>query len=89
MGNGNSVVNKNMAKLAAGLAEKRYTELLKDVDLSNLIYLYSKKDEQVGALSEEEISFLKSKKVKILVGEKKHIDNILENIKKAVEFLDL
>jgi len=66
MGGGGSIEDKNMAKLAAGLWYKRYITLLKNINLSNVIYIYGKKDQQVGNLNKKEVEFLKSKNVKIL-----------------------
>ncbi len=48
--------NKELLKYAIGLP--RYTDLLKHLDLSNLVYYYAKHDENVGALSDAEILFL-------------------------------
>jgi len=46
--------------MLAAIGAPRYTALLKDVDLSNLLYVYSDRDERVGALSADEIAFLES-----------------------------
>lgn len=54
------------AKLAARIGHKRFTELLSDKDLSNVLYIYGTKDESVGSLSADEIRFLKEKKVSII-----------------------
>ncbi len=48
----------NMDKLAAGLGHKRYTELLANTDLSNVVYVYGTKDESVGPLTQQEKDFL-------------------------------
>lgn len=56
-------LQKNMAKLAAGFGHKRYMKLLKDIPLEKVIYVHGTKDENVGRLTQEEIDFLKSKKV--------------------------
>jgi hypothetical protein len=79
------VEDKNMAKLASGLGYKRYMDLLKDTDLSNVIYVYGKTDEQVGSLSKEELEFLKFKKVEILEGNGNHGETINGFIKEGVE----
>ena len=55
-----SILAKNINLSQAAGAYKRYTEELKGVDLSNVIYLYGKTDDKVGALLEHEIEFLKS-----------------------------
>lgn len=71
--NGDSTITaQNIPKLAAGLAYKRYTKLLQDIDLSNVIYIYGEKDEAVGRLTDKEINFLKSKNVEILKSSKGH-----------------
>lgn len=54
------------------LGEYRFTEALKDEDLSNLIVGYATNDVQVGALSEEELAFLKSKNVQVFSSEEGH-----------------
>ncbi|MBE9031312.1 hypothetical protein IQ266_16375 [filamentous cyanobacterium LEGE 11480] len=64
MGGGNDIADRNMMRLAAGLAYKRYTTLLRDVDLANVHYAYSLQDEQVGQLSPAERDFLKQKGAK-------------------------
>ncbi len=72
VGGGISIEDKNMSRIAAGLGYKRYTKLLKHTDLSNVIYAYSKSDEQVGSLSSQEVKFLQSKGVKVLEGNLDH-----------------
>ena len=61
MGGENEIADRNMARLAAGLGHKRYTELLADVDLTNVAYIYGETDQQVGRLSAAEITFLTDK----------------------------
>ncbi|MEM9078839.1 MAG: hypothetical protein AAGC43_17495 [Bacteroidota bacterium] len=56
----------NTNKIAAGFGYNRYTQLLKDIDLSNLIYYYGKKDQSVGKLTDAEIQFLESKGAKVV-----------------------
>jgi hypothetical protein len=52
----------NMRKIASAISrDEKYTELLKDTDLSNVTYIYSEIDQNVGKLTESEIAFLKSK----------------------------
>ena len=59
--------NKNIAKiksknrLQVALRENNYIELLQDVSLKNVKYIYGKKDKKVGKLTNEEIDFLKKK----------------------------
>ncbi|WP_289039621.1 hypothetical protein [uncultured Zobellia sp.] len=51
----------NSHKVAAAYGYKRYSELLKNTDLSNLIYYHALKDANVGKLTEDEIDFLNTK----------------------------
>ena len=53
-----TIEDVNMGKLASALGYKRYTDDLKSVDLSDVIFATAKKDWQVGFFSEEEIEFL-------------------------------
>ncbi|WP_310991531.1 alpha/beta hydrolase [Aequorivita marina] len=48
-------------KLQAGFGQYRYTQLLQNKDLSNVIYAYGDKDEAVGSLTTDEVNFLNSK----------------------------
>lgn len=82
-----TVEDNNMAKLAAGLGYKRYTELLSDSDLSNVLYVYSTKDEQVGSLSAEEVTFLESKGAQVITTDKEHSKTIAANMKVGVDYL--
>jgi membrane protease YdiL (CAAX protease family) len=68
MGSGDSasIEDRNMAKLAAGLGYRNYIKLFQNKDLSNVVYVYGSKDEQVGVLLEDEISFLKQKNVRVV-----------------------
>jgi len=78
MGGSESVEDKNMAKLAAGLWYKRYTELLKNKKLDNVTYAYWDRDEQVWKLTQKEVEFLKSKNVKVYKINWTHSDAIDE-----------
>lgn len=71
-GDGSEFVDGNMAKLAAGLGYKRFTDLLAETDLRNVIYAYGHLDEQVGRLSPEEVSFLEERGATVLRGEGDH-----------------
>ena len=51
-------LQRNMARLAAGLGHYRYTERLAGVDMTNVVYLSGTLDEQVGRLSDAEVAFL-------------------------------
>lgn len=80
------IIEKNMYKLAAGLGYNRYTEKLKDTDLSKVVYVYGSLDEQVGALTEKEVTFLETNGAKIIVGESEHMETVMNNV---VESLDI
>ncbi|RZN81417.1 MAG: hypothetical protein EVB11_10255 [Winogradskyella sp.] len=58
--------------LKAGIGNYKFTDKLKDKDLSNIIFFYGKYDENVGALSKLEIDFLESKNVKVFGVETNH-----------------
>lgn len=49
---------RNMARIAAGLGHKRYTELLAGTDLGNVVYAYGETDGAVGPLTGDELAFL-------------------------------
>ena len=51
-------LQRNMARLAAGLGHYRYTERLAGVDMTNVVYFSGTLDEQVGRLSDAEVAFL-------------------------------
>lgn len=62
-----NIYTVNMRKIAAAMnRDIKYTELLKDLDLSNLTYIYSVIDQRVGKLTEKETAFLKSKKAQVV-----------------------
>ena len=62
----------NMSTLMMN-GEKRFTKLLKDVDLSNVIYIYGEKDASVGRPKPNEIDFLLSKNVEVIQLEGGHM----------------
>jgi len=66
------------------VARNRYTKLLKEKDLSNVIYIYANDDEKVGPPTSFEIEFLRSKETNILEFEGGH--DCLRN-KKYVEII--
>lgn len=68
----NSIIGRNQDKLHAAKAFERYTELLKGIDLSNMIYLYAKYDQKVGSLTKKEIEFLESSGAKVIATEGNH-----------------
>lgn len=87
MGGSGSIEDINMAKLAAGLGYKRYISLLKDTDLSNVVYAYGKTDEQVGRLSKEEVEFLQSKNATVLESDGNHWETVSNFIGKGTDLL--
>ncbi len=56
---------ENMATLMK-VSQNRYTELLKDKDLTNVVYVFGKYDNKVGCPNQHEIDFLKNKGVSVL-----------------------
>jgi len=78
------VLVRNMAKLAAGFGYHRYIRLLKDIDLSNVVYVYGKQDEQVGALTKQEIDFLTMKNVTILTSKNRHEETAMQYARDAL-----
>ena len=77
----------NLAKFAMGLGRLRYTQLLKDVDLSNVLFTFGGKDQQVGAPSKAEIDFLKLKKANYILDPAAGHDLSPANKVKAIDFL--
>lgn len=80
------ILFKNMGMLLAGLTHNRYTEKLKNVDLSKVTYIYGKTDEAVGRLTDQEVEFLKSRNATIIADEGGHdegYDQILGAIKSS------
>ncbi len=68
-----NVIERNLAKLAAGFGKNRYTQLLNSFeDLSKITYVYGKTDEVVGSLTATEDQFLVSKNAKVLAGNGGH-----------------
>ena len=61
------VFGRNEARLFAGVILNRYTERFSDIEsLSDVTYLYGNFDEQLGALTPEEVQFLESKNATVL-----------------------
>ena len=75
-----SIRSKNNDKLKAAYAHKRYTQLLKGINLSNVIYFYGKTDANVGSLLEHEIEFLRSHGAMVVAsgGDHSSYQNFLE-----------
>ena len=63
---------RSVGRLSGTLGQNRYSQLLKDKDISNVLYVYGTRDEQAGALSPAEIAFLKSKKVPVVALNEDH-----------------
>ncbi len=55
------LVFENTNNLVQYCGEKRFTKLLKDKDLSNVIFVHAKSDESIGRVKKYELDFLKSK----------------------------
>ena len=56
------------------IGQPRYSKELADKDLSKMIYFYAKDDQNVGALLDSEVAFLKSKGVKVHATEGGHYE---------------
>lgn len=78
-----NIYTVNMRKIAAAInRDEKYTELLKDSDLSNLTYIYSETDQSVGKLTENEIAFLKSKNAQVVnvrIEHRKYFELVLKD----------
>lgn len=64
-------------RLKAAIGEVSYLKLLKNFDLSNVIYVYNPKDKRVGGLTQDEIQFLLSKNAQIFETKHEHGYTIL------------
>ena len=83
--------------LLAAIGLPRYSKLLENTDLSNMLYLYSARDEQVGGLNSQEIDFLEDRGAiveeagwhpevlghSIMLADPKHLQRIREFINDA------
>lgn len=65
-------IRQNKEKLKYAIGKTRYTTALQDKDLSNLVFYYGQKDENVGALSETEVQFLITKNAQVFGVETNH-----------------
>lgn len=82
-----NIYTVNMRKIAAAInRDEKYTELLKDTDLSNLIYIYIENDQRVGKLTENEIKFLESKNAKVISVKGEH-DKWKAHLKMGLQLL--
>ncbi len=71
--------------LKGAIGQPRYSEALADKDLSNVTYFYASNDQHVGALSEPEIAFLESKRVKLFKTNTGHSETLYRFIDKLME----
>ena len=83
-----NIANQNLWKIAASFGQYSYTEeLAKHEDLSNVTYIYAEKDEAVGRLTEDELTFLNNKKVQVIKApaDYGHDQTYIEGMKNALE----
>ena len=80
---------KNLGKLAAGMAYHRFIDKLADVNLSTTIFLTATKDDQAGTFNEQEISFLKGKDLAhdLIILEGEHSDALQSETMKKLHNL--
>ena len=57
---------ENLAHIMGAAASNRFTKLLSDVPMDNVIFVYGEKDERMGGLNDDEVAFLESKGVTII-----------------------
>ncbi len=73
------VIERNYARLSAGLGMNRYTQLLNTIqDLSDITYVYGMTDEAVGSLTAAEVQFLESKNTNIIAGNGDHTQTFID-----------
>ncbi|MCY4524718.1 MAG: hypothetical protein OXB84_08270, partial [Halobacteriovoraceae bacterium] len=76
-----NIVEKNKLlsglRLQAAFGENRYSRLLGNKNLDNLMYVYGSRDESVGKLSSSEITFLRNKDAVVL---EKNSDHTLPDL---------
>ena len=82
-----NILNSNKFKLIAAYSYKRYTELLKEVNLKNTLYIYSKRDTIFGSLNDTERTFLMKKDVLVLSLDKDHETTMKGFLKKGLQML--
>lgn len=68
----NNRANNMIMMMKAG--KHKYTKLLKEIDMSNVIFAYGNKDHKVGRPNEYELNFLRKKGVNIIELESGHDD---------------
>ena len=82
-----NIYTVNMRKIASAISrDVKYTKFLKDIDLSNLIYIYIENDQSVGKLTQHEIEFLESKNADVLSVKGEH-GNWTEHLKMGLQLL--
>lgn len=90
MGGDSEVSDRNMMRLAAGLGHKDYMKLITTENLSNVLYIFGGKDEQVGKLNEKETEFLKTRQAVVLEIEGAyHMDVVMSSFLEIKQFLGL
>lgn len=67
---------RNMARLAAGLAHNRYTDLLAEANLCDVVYVTGENDERVGRLSADGREFLEARGAEVIVGPGRHRETV-------------
>lgn len=83
-----TVLEQNMNRLAAGLGYHRYTKLMKDIDLSKVIYGYGVQDTYVGKLNNDEIDFLKEHNATLVEADADHSEAIDITLTEVIEFFE-
>jgi|GEM_PF-1105873 len=59
-------VHANIEQLVTVHGRRRYTDLLKDKDLTNLMFVHASSDESIGPISDYEVDFLQMNGVKFI-----------------------
>lgn len=78
---------RNMARLAAGLAHNRYSELLAGVDLCDVVYVSGEDDERVGRLADHEREVLESQGAPVIIGPGRHDETIETSLDRGLALL--
>ena len=71
--------------LKGAIGKPRYSQELAGKDLSNVIYFYAANDQNVGRLTEPELEFLKSKKVRLFETNTGHSETLYRFIDKLTD----
>jgi hypothetical protein len=80
---------KNSMKISAAHGYKRYTELLNGLDLSKVIYVYGKRDVNVGALTQDEIDFLNTHGATVIASDGDHFTNMEDYVEIGLRLMML